>query len=150
MTVNEWFCGQRGLSDIQGVPCFGGQDDFERGLRDGFRQVEQAGRSAGVADEPLETVASGAKQAHIDEHMDLIPPKAVLAAAAVITKATKKYGFENWKGITVRDHIGHASRHIFRWLCGYRDEPHLEHALCRLMFAVELSLEQKGTPNEFR
>jgi hypothetical protein len=50
----------------------------------------------------------------------------------------------NWKGIDSRSHLNHALTHIFAHLKGDKQDDHLVHAFCRLMFAVSQQLEEES------
>jgi hypothetical protein len=45
---------------------------------------------------------------------------------------------DSWRHL-VDEHVGHAIAHLRAWKAGNRVEPHLDHALARICFAVELS-----------
>lgn len=74
-----------------------------------------------------------------------VTPMALLRVGRVLYQGEQKYetelqtvGQENWRRISPRMHVRHAVNHLFAWLAGNRDDEHLEHAVCRLLFAVEL------------
>lgn len=76
--------------------------------------------------------------------MDLLPPRAIEAVAAVLTFGAAKYGPDNWRMVEGRRWRYHAAalRHIFAWAQGERCDPethlhHLAHAACCLLFIVE-------------
>lgn len=86
----------------------------------------------------------GGQQTKLPVRCDLIPMRPLLAVAAVLAEGAEKYGEWNWEMIDPYDHINHALTHVFRWLTGDRTEPHIVHALCRLLFAQHL-LEKNRT-----
>jgi hypothetical protein len=88
--------------------------------------------------EKTETNSNGGRQAKLTERCDLLPPAAILAVAGVLMKGAAKYGERNWRLITAREHLNHAIRHCFKWLLGDKSEPHLSHAACRIMMALEI------------
>lgn len=90
------------------------------------------------------TNADGGKQSHVPYRCDLLPPLAVLAVASVLHHGAEKYGPDNWRKIPVNDHVNHAMTHLFASLAGDRQDDHLEHAACRILFALELALKAKG------
>lgn len=45
---------------------------------------------------------------------------------------------DDWRRQPVNEHVGQAIEHLRAWQAGDPSELHLDHALCRLMFAVEL------------
>jgi 5'-nucleotidase len=56
----------------------------------------------------------------------------------------QSYGEWNWRRIPTSDHLNHALTHIFAYLAGDKQDDHIGHALCRLMFAQSMEL----TPGE--
>jgi hypothetical protein len=82
--------------------------------------------------------------------MDLIPPIAILRLSRHFEDGARKYGENNWtKGIPNSRYIDAAIRHIFKYLAGCNDEPHLEAAvwnLCCLMHNEQLLPEMQDIP----
>jgi hypothetical protein len=79
---------------------------------------------------------------HDDEKLrvDLLPVDALEGVSAVLTHGAKKYGDRNWEGGLAFGRLyGAVLRHLFAFWRG-RDVdpesglPHLDHALCELMF----------------
>lgn len=68
---------------------------------------------------------------------DLLPPSAILEVSQVLKAGADKYGIDNWRKIPRQDHIRHALTHIFLYFIGDTSEPHLSHAACRILFAME-------------
>ena len=111
-------------------------------IADAMARVEtaRAARIAGVgADAPVVTNDAGAKQSHIPYRCDLLPPKAILKVARILSEGSAKYGDDNWRGITISDQINHALTHLFAYLAGDGQDDHIGHAACRLLMAVELN-----------
>lgn len=90
-----------------------------------------------------ETVDSGARQQRLLARYDLVPPIAIRLASELLHRGEQEYGKDNWRGITVDSHLNHALGHIFQHLGGDKTEDHLVHAMCRLLFAVELANMEK-------
>jgi hypothetical protein len=67
----------------------------------------------------------------------LLPARAVLEIAATLAPAAIKYGEDNWRRIPRKDHVNHALAHIFAHLAGDDTDDHLNHAACRILFAME-------------
>ncbi len=68
---------------------------------------------------------------------DLISPVALEEIAKTYHEGAHKYGDHNWlKGMPVSDLLNHAIRHIYIFLSGDRDEPHLAHAAWGLLAAI--------------
>ena len=90
--------------------------------------------------------------------MHLLPPKALLEVARVLTFGADKYGEENWRDVAdAQNRYASASlRHLFSHLDKEElDEEtnlsHLAHAICCLMFKLELELEDgKGKEEKLR
>lgn len=98
--------------------------------------LEALGRDA-----PIETNALGAKQSRTETAFDCLDGKAMLALGNVLFLGKEKYGKDNWRNIPTDDHLNHAMMHIFAHLAGDKQDVHLEHAFCRLMFAVAMELQ---------
>jgi hypothetical protein len=88
-------------------------------------------------DAPTITNAAGGKQSATPYRCDLVPPAAYLRVAAILAEGARKYGDENWRNISFRDHINHALSHVAAYLAADRSDDHIGHAMCRMMFAFE-------------
>lgn len=96
---------------------------------------------AGVGpDAPIVTNDAGGKQSHSPYRCDLLPPLALLAVAKVLKHGADKYGPNNWHKIPVADHINHALAHLYALAAGDTSDGHLEHAACRILFALDQQL----------
>ena len=87
--------------------------------------------------------------------MYLLPPKATVEVAKVLTFGAAKYDEENWRYLAdaQKRYSGGALRHIFSHLDGELKDPetncsHLAHAICCLMFKLELELENGKSEEE--
>ena len=74
-----------------------------------------------------------------------IPPNALLAVAKVLTFGAEKYGRDNWRQVESAEtrYLDAALRHINAHQRGEAADPesgesHLAHAVCSLMFMLEL------------
>jgi hypothetical protein len=94
-------------------------------------------------DAPIVTNAIGGKQSKVDYRFDLLPAKATFAVAGVLDHGAKKYEPWNWLKIEAEEHVNHALIHMFAWLEGDEQDDHMSHAACRVMMALEKSLEGK-------
>jgi hypothetical protein len=94
---------------------------------------------AGVGtDAPTVVNEHGGKQS--DSPYSLVssfPHRAVLDVAKVVRYGLVKYEPDNWRLISRNDHLNHVLVHLFAYLAGDRQDSHLEHAACRILFALE-------------
>ena len=87
--------------------------------------------------------------------MYLLPPKAITEVAKVLTFGASKYGPENWRKLDdlQNRYSSAAMRHIFAHMDGEQLDPetelsHLAHALCCLLFKLEIELENAKIEEE--
>lgn len=85
----------------------------------------------------------------------LLPPKALIEVAKVLTFGANKYDENNWKKLDnlQNRYTGAALRHILAHMDGEEldDETgldHIAHAICCLMFKLEAKLESKAALDE--
>ena len=78
----------------------------------------------------------------------LLPPKALLEVSKVLTIGAEKYNEENWRKLDnlQNRYTGAALRHLFAHMDGEELDPetnlsHLAHALCCLLFKLEIEIE---------
>ena len=67
---------------------------------------------------------------------DLLDTKAMFKLTETLHLGAEKYGTDNWRGIPCKSHLNKALIHIYAYLSGDKQDDHLSHAFCRLMFAV--------------
>ena len=79
---------------------------------------------------------NGGKQSKIDYAFNLLDPHAMFALSAVLEYGASRYSRDNWRLISVEEHLNHALTHIFAYMANDEQDDHLEHALCRLHMAV--------------
>lgn len=82
--------------------------------------------------------------------LDLLPPKAEMAVGEVLTFGARKYAPDNWRAVpdAIRRYTAAAMRHLNAVRQGETLDAesgltHLAHAICCLMFRLELELEAK-------
>lgn len=79
---------------------------------------------------------------------DLVSPIGLREVARTCAEGAAKYGDWNWeKGMPVHDLLNHAIAHIYQFLSGDRNEPHLGHAAWNVLAAIH-SQEQWPHLNE--
>ena len=100
----------------------------------------------------LMTTSEGIKYDSAKPKMNLLPPKAILEVAKVLTFGAEKYDAENWRKLDdlQNRYTAGALRHIFAHMDGEELDPetnlsHLAHALCCLLFKLEIELEDAKT-----
>ena len=98
--------------------------------------VHVAGPASFLSDGETVTNENGAQQSFIAADFHCIPPVVLRLLAQCLGFGRRKYGFENWKGISVDDNLSHAMNDINEWRLGDRSEPHLVNAIARLSFAL--------------
>lgn len=98
------------------------------------------------AETEMSTNESGGKQHYRPYRAQALPPKALMEIARVRYIGFNEYGYEdeNYKSIDKNEHIGRALMHIFSYLAGDTSNDHLSHAACRLLFALEIDIEEKN------
>tara|TARA_B110000503_G_C7107941_1_gene396742 strand:+ start:1125 stop:1580 length:456 start_codon:yes stop_codon:yes gene_type:complete len=89
--------------------------------------------------------------------MYLLPPKATVEVAKVLTFGAAKYDEENWRKLDnlQNRYTGGALRHIFAHMDGEDIDPetgysHLAHAMCCLLFKLEAQLEETSKEERVR
>ena len=94
-------------------------------------------------------LTTGVKYDEEKPRMHLLPPKATLEVAKVLTFGAQKYDEENWRKLEnlQNRYTSGALRHIFAHMDGEKLDPesgisHLAHALCCLLFKLEIELEE--------
>jgi len=87
--------------------------------------------------------------------LHLLPPKAVIEVGKVLTFGAAKYDPENWKKVPdlQNRYTSAALRHIFAHMDGEELDPetklsHLAHAMCCLLFKLEVELEDGSIEKE--
>ena len=101
--------------------------------------------------------ASGIKYDSEKPKMNLLPPKAIVEISKVLTFGAAKYDAENWRKLDdLQDrYTAGALRHIFAHMDGEELDPetnlsHLAHAMCCLLFKLEIELEERFKEEESR
>ena len=99
--------------------------------------------------------ASGIKYDSEKPKMNLLPPKAIVEISKVLTFGAAKYDAENWRKLDdlQNRYTAGALRHIFAHMDGEELDPetnlsHLAHAMCCLLFKLEIELENAKIEEE--
>jgi hypothetical protein len=99
--------------------------------------------------EQKELLMEGRKFDSEKPKMYLLPPKSMVEISKVLTFGAQKYDEDNWRKLDnlQNRYSGGALRHIFAHLDGeLKDEEtnysHLAHAICCLLFKLEIELEK--------
>ena len=88
--------------------------------------------------------------------LDLLSTPAMLGVGRVLTYGANKYAENNWrKGMKWSRLTAAALRHLFAFIGGEENDaesglPHLDHALCCLMFLSEYQKTGIGTDDRWR
>ena len=100
---------------------------------------------------------SGIKYDSEKPKMNLLPPKAIVEISKVLTFGAAKYDAENWRKLDdlQNRYTAGALRHIFAHMDGEELDPetnlsHLAHAMCCLLFKLEIELEERFKEEESR
>ena len=87
--------------------------------------------------------------------MHLLPPKAIVEISKVLTFGAAKYDAENWRKLDdlQNRYTAGALRHIFAHMDGEQLDretnlSHLAHAMCCLLFKLEIELEDAKSKEE--
>ena len=103
------------------------------------------------------TTSEGVKYDSKKPKMNLLPPKAIVEISKVLTFGAAKYDAENWRKLDdlQNRYTAGALRHIFAHMDGEDLDPetnlsHLAHAMCCLLFKLEIELEERFKEEESR
>lgn len=91
------------------------------------------------------TEPEGGKHSLVVGAFHLLPAQAIEEVSAVLEYGATRYEpvtlhnslAANWRKIPRYQHVRHALAHLFKFLRGNKEENHLVHAACRLLFAIE-------------
>lgn len=101
-----------------------------------------------------ELAEGGRKDDANKPRMDLIPPEAIFALAAVLTFGADKYDARNWeKGLSWGRVFAAMMRHGWAWMRNRKPDPetglsHMAHVLCCAAFLV--TFEARGIGEDDR
>jgi hypothetical protein len=107
------------------------------------------GTIKGVSKDVPKTVnEQGGGQSEVSYGFDCLDPKAMFAMTEALEEGRKEYGKNNWRKISVEDHINHMLIHIFAYMAGDTQDDHLGHAMCRAMFAKAVDITNNERNDE--
>jgi hypothetical protein len=87
-------------------------------------------------DAPTVVNEQGGKQSEVLYRFDLLDAQSMFKMTEVLKHGAEKYGDnENWRRISVREHLNHLIIHAYAYLAGDASDDHLSHIMCRAMFA---------------
>jgi hypothetical protein len=92
------------------------------------------------------TNAKGGKQSFTKAMFSAIPAISLKLLAECLGFGARKYGFDNWKNLSLEENICHALNHLNEWRLGDRSEPHLVNAMARISFALWHAVDQGEQP----
>lgn len=101
-------------------------------------------------------MGEGVKHDSGKPRMDLLSEVAIEGLASVLAFGATKYSADNWRGgMAWRRCIAAAMRHLFAFSRGEDTDPesglpHLDHALCCLMFLSEYQKRALGTDDRWK
>ena len=103
------------------------------------------------------TTSEGLKYDEEKPRMHLLPPKSTFEVAKVLTFGANKYDEQNWRKLDNLQsrYTSGALRHIFAHMDGETLDvesglSHLAHAICCLLFKLEIELEEMTKEEELR
>lgn len=118
---------------------------LERMNREDLAALAQ--RESGPTGSTKSAPSSGTKHDQQKQRWDLLPMRAVEEVVKVLTLGASKYAPDNWRQVDGWRwrYYGAALRHMVAWWRGEKYDPefkthHLAHAVCCLLFALELDL----------
>lgn len=86
--------------------------------------------------------------------MELIPPKALVAIGEIMTMGAKKYGANNWQGVSIDRYVGALIRHLVKYMENKDSKDpdselsHMKHVLTNAAFIVALEDKELNNTNK--
>ncbi|WP_336786588.1 dATP/dGTP diphosphohydrolase domain-containing protein [Paenibacillus sp. MMO-177] len=97
---------------------------------------------AGVGkDAPTVENEQGGLQSKVLYRFDLLDPAAMFKMTEVLAQGAEKYGADNWRLISIQEHLNHLLIHAYAFLAGDTSDDHLSHIMCRSMFAQAVDVQ---------
>lgn len=98
--------------------------------------VEGVGPDAPVVEED-----GGGRQSALAFDPTLLPARALIRVAQVMTKGSAKYGRDNWRLIPAEQHLAHAQQHYLAMAAGDAQDDHAGHLATRILMWLEQLLQ---------
>jgi hypothetical protein len=96
-------------------------------------------------DAPTTINDKGGEQSKVLYRFDLIDPRSIFEMTKVLKEGADKYGNdENWRNISVNEHLNHMLIHAYAYLAGDTSDEHLSHIMCRSMFAQAVDMDEQN------
>jgi hypothetical protein len=92
-------------------------------------------------DEPIVINEQGGGQSRTLYDFTLADPKAMFEMCKVLHEGALKYGADNWRLISIREHLNHMLIHAYAYLAGDKSDEHLSHIMCRALFAQGVAVQ---------
>lgn len=92
-------------------------------------------------DAPIVENERGGKQSKVAYRYDLIPAEVLERIARIFDYGAKIYEPDNWKKISLEDHINHCLVHIMAYRLGDSSDDHLGHATWRMIAAYWTAMQ---------
>lgn len=102
-----------------------------------YEVVEGVGKDA-----PTVVNEKGGRQSKVLYRFDLLDPLAMFEMTKVLAVGAEKYGEDNWRKISIEDHLNHLIIHAYAYLAGDKSDEHLSHIMCRAMFAQAVEKQE--------
>jgi hypothetical protein len=97
----------------------------------------------GVNHSETVTNEKGGKQSRLDYRFDLIDARVMFELAKVMHEGAQQYEVDNWRKISIDEHINHAFAHLWAYMAGDEQDEHLSHAHTRTMMALAVSMQER-------
>lgn len=116
--------------------------------------LERSWRAQGTLKDYIEGKYVDRKAAEVGLKLDqdkprfgLVPAKALTEVTKVLTYGARKYSAENWRHVDMARYFDASQRHLWAYKGGQELDPesgmnHLAHAICSLMFMLQMDLEK--------
>lgn len=106
--------------------------------------------------EEIEMNENGGCGTRIDAWWEHVDARALRSIAEVTARGALRYELDNWRAVSVGEHLRHAIDHAYKYLeprqqrtaGGRDDEGELAHFACRAVMALAVFLQRPGLESE--